>query len=241
MPFFSSSSSNVWHLPLWRLAFWRKVHRYLGWLLVLQLLCWFGSGLVMSVLPIEEVRGEHLRRAFAPADWTNAISPAKLAQQHPEHQLKLSQQGEVPVYQFSKNEEQLYYSAITGEALLALNEAQIKDLTRQQYQGSAEIGTIQLLHKAPFEVRHLMAPLWLVQFRDTQSSSFYLEEHTGKLLSVRTNNWRVFDFVWMLHIMDYEDREDFNHPLLMLFSATALFFTLSGILLLPWRRKKRSG
>ncbi|MDR7120906.1 PepSY domain-containing protein [Rheinheimera soli] len=225
---------------LLRLAFWRKVHRYLGWVLGLQLICWFGSGLVMSVLPITEVRGEHLRKTFVAPDWSQTISPAALAEQHPEHQLKLSQQGAIPLYQFSKDEEQLYYSALTGGAVAPLTEAQVKDLVRLQYQGNAEIARIQRLQQAPFEVRHLTTPLWLVQFADESGSSFYLEEYSGKLLSVRTNHWRLFDFVWMLHIMDYEDRENFNHPLLIIFSATALFFTLSGALLLPWRRKKRA-
>ncbi|CAI3792566.1 PepSY domain-containing protein [Rheinheimera sp. MM224] len=235
------SSSRVSPLSsLARLSFWRRVHKYLGWVLLLQLIFWFGSGLVMSLLPIEQVRGEHLRQALPIPAWGQALSPAQLAQQLPDHQLKLSQQGTTPVYQFSKGNQQLYYSALTAEVIAPLTEAQVKDLAGRQYQGTAEIDKIQRLQQAPFEVRHLAAPLWQVQFADEEGSSFYLEEYTGKLLSVRTTNWRIFDFVWMLHIMDYQDREDFNHPLLIVFSATALFFTLTGALLLPWRRKKRS-
>ena len=51
----------------------------------------------------------------------------------------------------------------------------------------------------------------------------------------RTDNWRLFDFVWMLHIMDYTERSNFNNPLLISFSAAALLFTVSGIVLL-WQR-----
>jgi uncharacterized iron-regulated membrane protein len=222
---------------LLRLHFWRKVHKYLGWLLLLQLLCWFGSGLVMTVLPIEQVRGEHLRKAQDQADWRQAISPAALARQHPQHQLKLSQQGQIPVYQLSLQQQQLFYSALTGQLLPALTASEAEAFARSQYQGTAAISQVRHLTAAPFEVRHLAAPLWQVQFVDDEGSIFYLEDYTGKLLSVRTNNWRLFDFVWMLHIMDYQDREDFNHPLLIFFSATALFFTLTGALLLPWRRK----
>lgn len=233
-----SSPLSLIPVSLVRLSFWRKLHKYLGWLLLLQLLCWFGSGLVMSLLPISEVRGEHLRKTLTLPDWTRAISPASLAQQHPGHQLTLSQQGSTPVYQFSTEQQQLYYSALTAEALPPLTQAQVKILVLRQYQGETEIKQIQRLTQAPFEVRHLTAPLWQVQFADEEGSSFYLEEYTGKVLSVRTNNWRLFDFVWMLHIMDYQDREDFNHPLLILFSATALFFTLTGAFLLPWRYRK---
>lgn len=102
-----SSPLSLMFTSVARLSFWRKVHKYLGWVLLLQLIFWFGSGLVMSLLPIEQVRGEHLRQALAAPDWSQAISPALLAQQLPHHHLKLSQQGIIPLYQFSKDKEQL--------------------------------------------------------------------------------------------------------------------------------------
>ncbi len=71
-----SSPLSLIPVSLVRLSFWRKLHKYLGWLLLLQLLCWFGSGLVMSLLPISEVRGEHLRKTLTLPDWTRAISPS---------------------------------------------------------------------------------------------------------------------------------------------------------------------
>jgi len=36
----------------------------------------------------------------------------------------------------------------------------------------------------------------------------------------------------MLHIMDYDTRDDFNHPLLVIAAASALLFALSGAVLL---------
>jgi hypothetical protein len=36
----------------------------------------------------------------------------------------------------------------------------------------------------------------------------------------------------MLHIMDYDERENFNNPLLISFAATSVLFCLSGFLLL---------
>jgi len=37
-----------------------KLHRWLALIIGVQLLLWFSSGLLMSILPIEQVRGEHL-------------------------------------------------------------------------------------------------------------------------------------------------------------------------------------
>ena len=43
--------------------------------------------------------------------------------------------------------------------------------------------------------------------------------------------WRIFDFVWMLHIMDYQDRDNFNTWLLISAAALALIISLSGMYL----------
>jgi hypothetical protein len=47
---------------------------------------------------------------------------------------------------------------------------------------------------------------------------------------VRSDIWRLYDFFWMLHIMDYETLDDFNHPLLIAIAAFSLFITVSGII-----------
>ena len=59
------------------------------------------------------------------------------------------------------------------------------------------------------------------------------------MLARRTTRWRVFDFLWMLHIMDYDEREDFNHPLLVSASLIALLAALSGVGLYFFRFRKR--
>ena len=43
--------------------------------------------------------------------------------------------------------------------------------------------------------------------------------------------WRAWDFLWMLHIMDYDDRDDIGTWLLKLFSVLALTTAIAGIAL----------
>ena len=42
---------------------WRKVHKWLGFLVVAQVLLWISGGVVMRVFPIDKVRGQHLVKA----------------------------------------------------------------------------------------------------------------------------------------------------------------------------------
>lgn len=218
----------------------RKLHNWLGLLLLVQILCWFGSGLVMSVMPISQVRGEHLRQVPA-ADWQQAvISPQQVLRQHPGASLTLSQRidsdGKTePVYLLSEASGSYRYSAVSGQPLSALSQQQIQQALQAQYRGEGQLLSLQLLQQTPQEVQNLNTPLWQAQFSDTDNSRFYLDPDTGSVLRVRTDGWRLFDFVWMLHIMDYQNRSNFNNPLLISFTVLALLFTLSGIVLL-WQR-----
>ena len=38
----------------------RKLHKWLGYLLGIQILAWLLGGLVMSAIPLEKVHGKHL-------------------------------------------------------------------------------------------------------------------------------------------------------------------------------------
>jgi len=59
--------------------------------------------------------------------------------------------------------------------------------------------------------------------------NLYIEPWTGELLARRTQGWRIFDFLWTLHIMDFDTRDNFNHPLLQAASALGLVIALSGV------------
>ncbi len=40
----------------------RKVHKWLGYLLAIQIFFWLLGGLVMSAIPLEKVHGKHLAK-----------------------------------------------------------------------------------------------------------------------------------------------------------------------------------
>jgi uncharacterized iron-regulated membrane protein len=85
--------------------------------------------------------------------------------------------------------------------------------------------------EADAEIRGHAPPFWKVSFSTPESLNLYLDPWTGEILARRTARWRVFDFLWMLHIMDFDTRDDFNHPLLQLAAAAGLISALSGVAL----------
>ncbi|HEX8257936.1 MAG TPA: hypothetical protein VF589_09900, partial [Allosphingosinicella sp.] len=85
-------------------------------------------------------------------------------------------------------------------------------------------------------------PIWRVDFGDEGNSSFYVSGTTGKLLERRNDSWRLWDFFWMLHNMDYANRASFNHPLIVAVTFGILWLTITGVWLLfktGWRAERR--
>ena len=77
--------------------------------------------------------------------------------------------------------------------------------------------------------------MWQVVFDDGDSSHLYVSPLTGKVVARRSSTWRVYDFLWSLHIMDYRDRDDFNNWLVVIAAAVALAMTVSGMVILAYR------
>ena len=81
--------------------------------------------------------------------------------------------------------------------------------------------------------------MWQVDFDDAAGTSLYIDAQDAAVLERRNDTWRVFDIAWMLHIMDYTGREDFNHPLIVTVATGVAWLALSGLILL-FRAFRRS-
>ena len=70
-------------------------------------------------------------------------------------------------------------------------------------------------------------PAWRVDFEDGAGRSLYVAADTGAVTARRSTLWRVYDFLWGLHIMDWRGHEDFNSPLLVVATALGLIMIVS--------------
>ena len=180
----------------------RKLHRWLGLLAGLQLLVWTVSGLYFTLIPIDEIRGNHLltkEKSDKPTlSQLPVLSPHEIAIRNPDiadtqtSDLSLSVVLGRPIYLIGK----MRFDALSGEALpmISLQEA-------------------------------------LSIVRERVDAAIYVGRRTGRIRAVRTDSWRLFDFLWSLHIMDYEEREDFNHLLIQALAIISLITVISGLIL----------
>ncbi|KLI63564.1 membrane protein [Aurantiacibacter marinus] len=220
-----------------------KWHIWLGWLVGVPILMWTITGLIMVWHPIEQVRGDHLRiereQALLPAGNPVPIAlPADGSVQFQE--MRVAMQNGRPVWFATHPDGRVERFAAdgTGVPLPAIDEDYVRALAAEQIVGGADPVAVEQFsaEKAPFDFRRPV-PSWRVTLQD--GAHIYIDAQTGEIAAVRSRFWRVFDFVWGLHIMDLQEREDTSHPVLILFAALGVLGSLLGCVLMFRRRKAR--
>ena len=211
-----------------------------------QALIWTLSGLYMTAVHIDIIHGDHFIRHDEPRPTVAAklVSPAAVALAVDADSVKLAGHLQRPVYIAHSEAGDLLFDAETGQRLPPPSRDQIQQLAHRWFTGSERLVRLALITDIPGEIRGRQPPLWRADFGGWNKPTLYLSPATGELVSRRHELWRVFDFVWMLHIMDYDERENVNNWLLRAFTWLAFATALSGAWLLwfafPRRRRKAS-
>jgi uncharacterized iron-regulated membrane protein len=211
-----------------RRRFWAaRVHRTLALVVGIQILLWTASGLVMTLFPIEEVRGEHLVRPAEPVVLDRPLVMPDFAGV-PVEAIALRRIGDRPVLIVDHPGGRQLHDPYTGAEVARPDAAGIRALAARAYRGSGRITRLRLITaRPPVEYRGEL-PVWQVSFDDAARLNLYLDATTGDIVARRTRLWRVYDFLWMLHIMDYRAREDFHHPLISIAAGLALSTVVAG-------------
>ena len=221
----------------------RKTHKWLGLFIGLQVVIWSLSGLYMTVVHIDTIHGDHLVRPQPPTGIaaSSLLDPLGVAAANGAENVRLAWVRNKPAYVLRTPAGELVADAITGRPVAPLSEAEIRATATGTYKGTEAIASAELITEIPGEIRGRKPPLWRIEFDHWNQPTFYLSPVTGELLTRRHELWRVFDFVWMLHIMDYDERENVNNMLLRAFTWGAVLMALSGIwlLLYSFHRKKK--
>ena len=211
-----------------KLARW---HIWLGWVVGVPLLLWTFTGLWMVARPIEEVRGTELRTDSAPLIALATPMLPKLDGRLVE-KLELVRRVDQPVWivRFAGGDAGAADPA-NGAMLPRIGAALARAIADDALRDPGQITSVRAFSAvdAPLDLRR-GRPSWQVAYAD--GLHVYVDVWTGEVLAVRSNQWRWFDLMWGLHIMDLQSREDTNHPLLIGFAALAFAGTLMGTILL---------
>ncbi len=217
-----------------------RIHKWAGLFVGLQVILWTTGGLVMSILPIEKVRSEHLiaapvHDAITNTDILSPVAAARIAGLDAPVSALLHTWLGRPVYSVEVHEGAGgLIDARSGALLTPVDQDTARKIALSDYGGTGTISDIAWVKKGPVEVR-FEGPFWRVTFDQPKNYRLWIDPDTAQVRAHRSGMWRFYDFFWMLHIMDYGSRDNFNSPWLIAFAGSALLFALTGAGLL-WHR-----
>lgn len=225
-----------------------RVHKWLALIIGAQLLIWFASGVIMSFLPIEKVRGEHLvdRESFVAVPAGVALVPPQriIAQAGaPVEAMTWHMVDGRAVAELTTAKGVSLFDATTGAALPPVDAKLATRIAEKAWKTADKPKSrASLVTKESPEYRAAL-PAWRIAFADPDHTSVFVARDTGKITAVRNGTWRLYDFFWSLHIMDWKNHENFNTWWLLAFAIGGLLLGLAGTALLimrwPIRRRRR--
>lgn len=227
----------------------RKVHRYLSYILGVQVVLWLMGGVVFAWLPFDSViKGGAARQTPAdaplPSNWQESISRVG-ANVSEISTLRSAASAQGTLLLYTADDVPHWLRLQDGEFDTEPTAKQVQEFARVMYAGSAAIGPAVRIAEPDAQVFGLVRELygrrdvWQVTIDDWLNTRFYFDGPTGLYFTVRNDAWVLYDTFWRLHIMDYGGGEDFNNMLLSVFSVSALLFALSGIALGTQRLLRR--
>lgn len=231
------------------------IHRWISLLALAQLAVWSITGLLFTLLSERAVMSAPAAGAhdLVLGDATAVLSLETVrARAMADHggaavfRIELRPVGDRPVYVVRGQDFVTRYDGETGEPL-AVDRAEAEHVARRDQEGAHGTREAVLVEReAPVEFRGRPLPAWRVVLDDPEETAVWIDGRTGEVSARRTSTWRTYDFLWSLHIMDYGDRDDFRHPLIVVFAIFANLTVLSGIVLWATRvvralRRSRPG
>ncbi len=227
----------------------RRNHKWLALFAGWQLFIWALSGLYMTFVDLDIVHGDHLIKM--PTDTPlkdkqggeSQIQPIDahlFADLSPISEIRLTTYFDRRVYEVKSRGKWVFINAQTGQIIEALEKAAIIQRAQQIYTGKGQIESVNWLEQYPPELGGRKNPVWQVNFDDSFNPSLYFHPLSGRLISKRSDIWRIFDFFWVLHIMDYWGSNQFEGYLFRTLAILSLVLSLFGAGLLYFRLKKEA-
>lgn len=209
----------------------RKAHRYLGLFLGIQFLMWTISGIYFSWTDIDEIHGDHFRNEnFVSQSFNNLVSPTSISNQKEVTSLELRKIGDKPYYWIN---DRYLIDAQTGTMKNEITRDEAMQIARNHMLSTLNVKGIERIDEVGnhHEYREKPLPAYVISYDTPKNIKAYVSIRDGSFQTVRFRDWRWFDFLWMMHTMDYQGRDDFNTLLLRGFSLMGLITILSGFTL----------
>ncbi len=218
------------------MLFLRKLHKWLGLVIALQVVLWAASGVMFAWLDRDDVSAASSVRTVEPVVLSPAVvkaDPAAWLHDYPQqdlYDLRAVSLADRWVWRVELRD-RVVLRAIEDGAPVKVDEAWLRSMALARYAGEGRLVAATFQAQPDIQSR-AKSPVWQAQFDDAQRTALYFAADDGHFIVARSASWRLYDFFWMLHTMDYAGRDNFNNPLIVTIGMAALWLSISGMILL---------
>jgi hypothetical protein len=228
-----------------------RLHRWMGWLIGVQLVIWVTGGVVFSLLPFKPwVKGVDTVRpptVVLPDGWPARVAPAldAAAQLGEVTGIAVVSTPQGPALRLNyRSDLKPVIVPIEGMPWVPPDEAALRRFGTSLYLGQGTLLAVERLTDVPPRLGIVAetggrGDLWRLRFDDAFATRIYLDGQTGEFVTTRNEAWVWYDFFWRLHIMDYAGGEDFNGTLLRVASIAAWGLVIAGAVLAVLAARRR--
>ena len=217
----------------------RKMHKWIMLFVGAQFVIWSVTGAYMVFFDIDYIHGDSLvtnhQTKIKPNEMQYLL--ADLLQDYPRaKQVEVGTFINLTVYRFYQAEQRMLVNAANGQLLSPIDKLWAQKAASHYYRGKGEIQEVELiLQDPPFELSRRALPAWRVNFADFGSPSIYVSANSGELVGKRHEFWRLFDWMFRFHVMDYGDAEEVDNMLLFWATLAGILACVFGLILTYFR------
>ncbi|RUO64708.1 hypothetical protein CWI78_12470 [Idiomarina ramblicola] len=222
------------------MRFMRKLHRWLSLIICIQVLIWLVSGLYFSWVGHQSLAAHDYFQPVPKKAIGSVFYPENALTERFDSIESLEIRSVAGTAQYvvtTTDTNKHYVNALTGEDWKT-SVPMAAALARQSYNGPGVVEEVRAVtgsdeivgwHKAGFKVT----------FSDDIATRAYIDAASGEVVDHRNSRWWLSDWMFRLHFMDYSGERDFNSLLNIVAATAALWFSLSGLILLSRSLKRR--
>ena len=186
----------------------RSFHKYLSLIISIQLLLWTISGIYFAFNKIELVRGEQ----YIVEEKYSALNIENLNISSNTKGIEIFKRLNQWVVKVEMDTG-FKYQDLLGNEVYALSPNEAIELVKLKTTLSP-IDAIKINESsARSEFRGRILPIYKIKTDSSDDTNVYVDVMSGKIVAIRSDSWRVWDFLWGAHIIDYRQRDNINNIL----------------------------
>ncbi|MCC5855962.1 MAG: PepSY domain-containing protein [Idiomarina sp.] len=206
-------------------------HLWTSVVLGVQLLLWSVSGLYFSLWGHQALMAH---QHFQQPSYRQAVTLPDSLPDIPEVSGTLLRQTLMPRgerWQWRlTTDEKTYYLDALSLVPWQTSAQEARAMGKASYRGEANVTHVHLYPHAHPDLIGRTDAMYEVAFDDALRTRAYVSVATGDVLTHRNKYWRLHDWMFRLHFMDYSGQRDFNNALIVIAAGGTLWFVLTGIL-----------